>query len=79
MDKDQQRRQRLQEWLSHNPPEWRDLKEEIGICLKNSEVQLKGKNCNNREFFAGECSGLEMILNFCEQHKIDGLREETDE
>lgn len=43
-------------------PEWGALKEEIIVCLKNAERQLKREGMVTREFKAGECTAYENIL-----------------
>ena len=42
---------------------WADLKEEINICHDNADVQLKAKDCDERNYFAGKCAGVQEILN----------------
>ena len=78
MSKDSQRQERLRIWLQSNSPECNDFKEEILLCLKNSEMRLKAANCTNREFAAGECAGLQMILDFCEIYENLKMPEDKD-
>ena len=43
--------------------EWRDLKDEIQLCLNNADMSLKSQDCVDRSYFAGKCKGIEEILN----------------
>lgn len=70
--------ERLRAWLQSNPPEWRDFEAEIRICLENSVNVLRTAGCTNRDFMAGECSGLQMILDFCEIYKDMRILTEKD-
>ena len=41
---------------------WRDLREELTICLENAEARLKALSCQDRDFYAGKCNGLEEAI-----------------
>lgn len=49
--------------------EWQALKEEITVCLKNAERDLKRPGLIARDFKAGECTAYENILALENQYK----------
>ena len=62
IDKNHERAKRLGEWFKSHPEPWEDLKEEINDLLNDAMENLKRMNCSTREFHAGECAGLEDVL-----------------
>lgn len=54
--------------------EWQALKEEITVCLRNAERQLKREGMAFREFKAGECTAYENILALEEKYKDQQVR-----
>lgn len=52
----------MHQWLIDNPQEWRDLKEEMELCLHNAISMLKSRGCKDRDFFAGKCNGIEECI-----------------
>ncbi len=58
----QLRQEKLREWFRSNPSEWEDLKQEIFVCLNNANNTLRSVSCENRDFYAGKCVGIEEIL-----------------
>ncbi len=49
--------------------EWKALKQEILVCLRNAERDLKRPGLAFREFRAGECTAYETILGLEEKYK----------
>ena len=60
---------RLTKWFQANPEVWRDLQEEFDECMSNSTEIGLSVNCENREFYAGECSGLKIAKTINEKYR----------
>lgn len=59
---DIERRQRLQEWFKSDPEIWQDILEEGRQAHHNEMVQVKARECTNREWSSGYVSGQEFLL-----------------
>ena len=68
-DNQEDRHERLREFLKDNPQAWSDIKEEILVCNGNAINALSSMGCGRREYFAGKCGAFAEILNFEEQFK----------
>ena len=54
--------------------EWEALKQEVIVCLRNAERDLKRPGLSFREFRAGECTAYETILGLEDKYKNLPLR-----
>lgn len=55
-----ERQERLSLFFKGNPDIWNDIKEEIDVCIKNAQGQIKLKDCQSREYWAGYWEALEV-------------------
>ena len=56
-----ERDERLVEFFKSNPAIWDDITEEINVCIKNAQNQVKLKDCQYREYWAGYWEALEFV------------------
>lgn len=61
-DKDKSRRERLKAFFSNDPESWEDLLEEMNLCLSRAEGKLKAFHCEDRNYYAGKCAGVQEII-----------------
>ena len=60
-DKEHQlRKERLK--LFFQGEDWEDLKEEIQQVYDNADDLLHSKTCNDRDWYAGKCAGIQEIV-----------------
>lgn len=62
MQDKQERQERLQQFFRSNPEIWDDVEDEFRDIIKSQDQILKNKTCENREWQAGYCIGLEEIF-----------------
>lgn len=67
-DKIISREQRLQEFFLMKPEIWNDLRDSMKEILENNETVMKSKNCDNRDWYAGKCSGIQDIIDLEQRH-----------
>ena len=72
----QERRERLQVFLSKSQ-EWSDFRIEIlEPIYGNAEMELKAINCaNNREIYVGKCAALQEIYDAIDEIKMEKKQE----
>ena len=56
-----ERHQRLIEFFKSNPAIWEDITEELEVCIKNAQSQIKLKECHYREYWAGYLEALDLV------------------
>lgn len=70
MSKDLELQERLAQFFQGNPKIWDDILNEVEICISNAEAQMKLKDCQHREYWAGYCNGLEEMLRLKGKYQI---------
>lgn len=76
-EQDNNRKERVAQWLKAHPVEWKDLQEEFRLCLSNAEISLKAQGTKERDFYAGKCSGIEECLTIDSDPVIRKFYEES--
>ena len=76
MSENQERHERLIEFFKGNQDIWNDIKEEIDVCIKNAQVQIKLKDCQSREYWAGYWEGLEVSKNLDRKFKWQKIQQD---
>lgn len=80
-ERDKYRRERIAQSIISNPQQWKDIQDELRVCLSNTLEKLISHNTEDRDFYAGKYCGIAECLDIDDteeiRNEINALRKQS--